>query len=351
MDKYLKASDNSNENDQFPAELRYDVASKDWVVIASGRAKRPETFKSKERQEKSDPEDCPFCKKETYSQLVEVFNQGEKLATDILPKEWTTVSIPNKFPAFIPAKKLDEKEEGGLYKKVNAVGYHEVIITKDHYKSLGQLSLKKVSEVLTVYKNRYLDLMDRTHVNHISIFHNHGKEAGASIDHPHSQLITTPLIDKDLSLSLKNSKEYKQEKGSCLYCDMQKWEIKKDERVVYQNDEFLVLCPFASKVAFQMIVTPKRHFSNFEKINEKQLTLLADAFKEALSKLYEGLNNPAYNFYLHTAPCDGKNYDHYHWHWTIFPKTSVFMGGFELGSQMEISTIKPEDAAKHLKNI
>lgn len=350
MNKHLEGASGISREGKFPAELRYDVASKNWVVIAAGRAKRPETFKEEKQREKSDLKSCPFCQKETFKHSVEVVANGKVVNSEQLPSNWSVLSIPNKFPAFIPDDDLGERKENGLYKRMNAVGFHEVIVTKDHYKSLGELDKSEVREVFLIYKERYLDLMTRKHVNHISIFHNHGKKAGASIDHPHSQLITTPLIDTDLSSALSVAKDYYAEKDSCLYCDMQDWEKKKQERIVYENDKFLVVCPFASKVAFQTIVTPKDHLSNFEKITDEELNLLADAFQKAISKIYKGLGNPPYNFYLHTAPCDGQKHDYYHWHWTILPKTSVF-AGFELGAQMEISTIEPEEAAKHLRNI
>ena len=129
---------------------------------------------------------------------------------------------------------------------------------------------------------------------------------------------------------------------------MNDWERKKKTRVIFENFGFLVLCPFASKSAFQVIISPKKHLPYFEKITKKEKWQLAEAFQVALKKLYKALNNPAYNFYLHTAPCDKRNYDHYHWHWTILPKTSIW-AGFEIGTMMEISTIEPEKAAEYLR--
>ena len=131
---------------------------------------------------------------------------------------------------------------------------------------------------------------------------------------------------------------------------MGKWEMKKKERIVFENKDFLVLCPFASKSAFQMIISPKKHLPYFEKITEKEKWSLAEAFKVTFSKLYKTLHDPAYNFYLHTAPCDGKKHDHYHWHWTILPKTAIW-AGFEIGTRMEISTMEPEKAAAILRKI
>ena len=337
---------------KFPSELRLDLVSQDWVIIATGRAKRPETFKKevKEKQEFFE-KDCPFCQITAQRKPVLIFSRGEKIAFSIrdkILKEWTTMVIPNKYPAFLPSEKLEERLEGDLYKTMNAVGFHEVVITKDHKKSISQFKIEQVKELIDVYQERYLDLVKKPFVNYVSIFHNHGIEAGASIAHPHSQIITVPLIDTDLRNSLLNSEKHFKIHGKCVYCQMGEWERKRKKRIVFENKEFLVLCPFASKSAFQVIISPKRHLSYFERITEKEKIFLAEAFQSALRKLYKGLNNPPYNFYLHTAPCDGKSYDHYHWHWTILPKTSTW-AGFELGAGMEISTIEPERAAEYLR--
>ncbi len=340
--------DNENKKEkEFPSELRYDVSSGDWVVVASGRAKRPEMFKKEERvKEESSKDDCPFCVSDITENAITVFEEGKKVSG---PSEnWTAISIPNKYPAFLPSDELEKRRENSLYQTINAVGYHEVVITRDHQKSLGELPVNKVREVFALYKQRYCDLREKRHVNYISIFHNHGVEAGASIAHPHSQILTTPLIDVDLNKALAKGRSYYEHKRNCIYCRMNEWEMQKRERVVYENELFLVVCPFASKAAFQTIISPKEHLAYFENITEKELDLLADAFSVALSKLYKGLNDPPYNFYLHCAPSDGMDHSYYHWHWTILPKTSIW-AGFELGARMEISTIKPEKAAEYLR--
>lgn len=335
---------------KFPSELRYDLISRDWVIIATGRAKRPETFKNKQKKEDEIPKDkCPFCKIISQEKPTLIFVRGKRVPiTGKIPKDWTIIVVPNKFPAFLPQPRLERKMEGKFYQTMNAVGFHEVLITKDHKKQMGQFKTAELKEVIDVYQRRYLDLMKKSFVNHISIFHNQGKEAGASISHPHSQIITTPLVDIDLRQALFNSEKFRKSKGKCVYCQMNNWEIKVKKRIIFENEKFLVLCPFASKSAFEVIISPKDHLSYFERITTEEKWKLAEAFKAALGKLHKGLNDPDYNFYLHTAPADGKNYNYYHWHWTILPKTSTW-AGFELGTQMEISTIEPEKAADYLR--
>ena len=247
----------------------------------------------------------------------------------------------------LPAKKLKIEREGKFYRKITGAGHCELVVTRDHKKHFPDFEIWQIKEVLDCYQKRYLELMKKPNVAYISIFHNHGTEAGASQPHPHSQIITTPLIDVDLKKALSNSEKYFEKTKKCIYCEMNKWEMKVKKRIVFENEEFLVLCPFASKSAFEMIISPKKHSSNFEKIGEKEKIKLAEAFKVAMRKLSRALEDPPYNFYLHTSPVKGK-YPHYHWHFTILPKTQT-PAGFELGTRMEISTIEPEKAAEYLR--
>jgi UDPglucose--hexose-1-phosphate uridylyltransferase len=334
---------------KFPSELRFDLASKDWVVIATGRAKKPEAFKRKRTIQKMTKKECPFCKIETQESPVLILSQEKELSLKgKIPKNWTTIVIPNKYPAFLPSDKLDKKIEGGLYQTMNAVGFSELVVIKDHNEHFPHFEVSQTKEVFDAYQQRYLSLMKEPFVNYISIFHNHGVEAGASQPHPHSQIITTPLIDTDLRNALLNSGKYYRHRKTCIYCQMNQWERKAKKRIIFENKDFLAVCPFASKAAFQIIVSPKKHLPYFERTTKKEKWYLAEAFGESMRRLYKALGDPAYNFYLHTAPCDGKRYDHYHWHWTILPKTATW-AGFEIGTRMEISTIEPEKAAEYLR--
>lgn len=330
---------------KFPSELRSDPLSQDWVIVATGRARRPETFKANRKRVVAPKKNCPFCFTENEKPIL-VLSGGEK--SKKFSKDWTTIVVPNKYPALLPAKSLDEASEGPYYKKMNGVGFHEVVVTKDHQKSLALLPLENVIEVINAYQERYLDLMNEPFIKYISIFHNHGQEAGASVFHPHSQIIATPVIDPDLNRSLAKSEKCFKETGKCIYCQITEWERKDRKRIVFENEGFEVICPFASKAAFEMIISPKEHSPYFERISESSKKHLAEALQVALRKLYKGLNDPPYNFYLHTAPSDGRDYSFYHWHLTIVPKTSTW-AGFELSTGIEISTIEPEKAAEFLK--
>jgi UDPglucose--hexose-1-phosphate uridylyltransferase len=334
---------------KFPSELRSDPLSEDWVIIATGRAKRPETFKKERRKKFIAPKStCPFCNLSTKEKPILVFARGKKIKEkNKIPPNWTTLVLPNKYPALIPSDALNERREGP-YKIMDGVGHHEVVVTRWHQKPLALFSVAEIREVIDVYQERYLDLMNEPFINYVSIFHNHGQEAGASIFHPHSQIIATPVIDPDLSRALLNSRSYFSSHKKCIYCLMNEYDREQRKRIVFENKEFLVICPFTSKTAFEMIISPKRHLPYFERIANSEKDYLAEALQQALKKLHKALSDPPYNFYLHTSPSDGKNYNYYHWHFTILPKTATW-AGFELSTGIEISTIDPERAAEYLR--
>jgi len=270
-------------NKKFPSELRFDLVSKDWVVITTGRAKKPEMFKKgKKPKIKISKKICPFCNIKDEEKPLLIYSQGKK--SSIL-KDWTTIVLSNKYPALSPSPKLEKKIEGNLYQTMNAVGFCELVVTKDHEKHFPHFKISQVKEVFDIYQDRYLKLMKKTFVNYISIFHNQGIKAGASQSHPHSQIVTTPLIDIDLRKALLNSKQYFQRNKKCIYCQMSDWEKKVKKRVVFENEGFLAICPFASKSAFQVIISPKKHLSYFEKITEQEKWQLAEAFQVVLNKI------------------------------------------------------------------
>lgn len=322
--------------DRQVSELRMDLVSNDWIVVAAGRGRRPETFAKRERIKEEAPiEKCPFCKKEILSKAV--FRKGN------------VISIPNDFPAFSCADSLNERMDGPN-RIMDGVGFHEVIITLDHKKHLAQFSKDEIRDVIDVYRERYLDLIEKKFIRYVSIFHNHGREAGATVAHPHSQLIAIPVIDPDLRDSMQGANAFYEKTGKCVYCVMLDWDIKDGRRVIYENEEFVALCPFAPQTAFEVRVYPKKHQPYFERITEDEKNYFADALQTALHKIYKGLNDPAYNFYIHTAPRNHEENEHYHWHLVILPKTSIW-AGFELAAGIEISTIEPEMAAEFLRGV
>ena len=330
-----------------PTELRQDLVTGDWVVISTVRAKRPDEFAKKEADEEHQigVHDCLFCDPIASGQEKDVLIYGT--GND----DWSLRVFPNKYPAFSrpTGGQINHKEEGPYF-WMDSIGYHEVIVTRDHEKHIGRLAPILVAELLDAYQSRYIDLMNKKSVNYIDIFHNHGKSAGAHIIHPHSQLMAIPVISPYVKSELDGAEQYYQSNKHCVYCAMLEWEKEEQKRIVFENEEFVVFCPFASRANFEMWVIPKKHKPYFERITEAEKLSGGEALQTAIAKLDKALNNPDFNFYIHTSPCDGKDYPHYHWHIEILPKLNIW-AGFEVSTGIEIITISPEDAAEYLKNI
>jgi UDPglucose--hexose-1-phosphate uridylyltransferase len=323
--------------DKKETELRYDSLNDDWVIISPLRAERLKDKSS----------DCPFCNIEKQEKPILIYSNGVK--NDVKDfNNWTTAVIPNKYPIFIPSQKAGEEKENDIYSKIKSKGFHELVITKDHEKSLALLPIDKIKEVFTCFQERIIDFKNYDFVKNVVIIHNHGKEAASSQPHPHSQIFTAPLIDKDLKIALDKHNDYFKKNNECLRCKINREEKKLKERIVFENKDFIAYIPFAPKLVYQTIISPKKHTSRFEEITEKEKESLAEIFKEVLFRMYKGLNNPSYNFYLHTAPLD-KEYPHFHWYFSIFPRISI-LAGFEIESQMKVLSIYPEDQALFLRN-
>ncbi len=336
------------ERDGGHSELRQDLVTGDWVVIAGARGKRPHKNKEMKLAWKSEDipkeKDCLFCNPEKTGQEPDVLMYVDS------NDEWTTRIFPNKYPSFKPLKKNKKVRhiEEGPYFLMDGVGYHDLIVTRDHNRQMGQMEKEEVAEVLDAYQTRYLELMNKKFVRYIEIFHNYGKAAGGSIYHPHSQLMAIPVISPYINGELRGAEQYERERGECVYCTMLEEEQKVKKRIVYENDDFIAFCPFASRRAYEVWVMPKKHQPYFERLTDEEKLSAGEVLKEVLGRIEKKLNGVAYNFYLHTSPCDGKDYHSFHWHFEILPKTSIW-AGFELSTGIEINAVSPEKAAEELR--
>ena len=324
------------------SELRQDIVSGDWVVIATGRAKRPDDFANFERNK--DDKGIDQC---LFEDPVASGQEKDVLIYHKADGDWTLRVFPNKYPAFSQGE-LSHTVSEGPYFAMPGVGFHEIVVTRDHYRQLAMMDTMEIAEVFDAYQDRYLEHMSKKNVNYVAVFHNHGKESGASISHPHSQLMAVPVVAPYVKLELDGAEKYYKSNKECVFCTMAEYESEEGKRVVFENEEFIAFCPFASRAAFEVHVMPKKHSPYFERITDEQKVKLAEVFGKALGAIYKALNDPPYNFYIHSAPCDGKDYPHFHWHIEILPHTATW-AGFELDTGIEISTLQPEVAAEFLR--
>ncbi|MBI2446801.1 MAG: HIT domain-containing protein [Parcubacteria group bacterium] len=320
------------------SELRQDPVFGDWVLLAPLRGKRHE-FKGRVKV-KLPKNKCPFDNLSKFGNLPPVLVYPAK-------RGWFLQVIPNKYPA-VGHGECSLIFKNGIYKSRLGVGFHEIVILRDHDRYLAQYSVLEIKKILMAYRERYLSLTKDKCVKYISIFHNHGKEAGSTVPHLHSQILALPIVPPDVSHSINGSRRYYHEYKKCIHCEMLRQEAKDKKRIIYENNDAIVVIPFASKVNFETRIFPKKHSAYFERMSDSELLSFADAMRFVFFGLYKKLKDPAFNFFIHTAP-SGKNHDynHYHWHMEILPKFET-TGSVELGTGLSIISITPEEAAKIL---
>jgi UDPglucose--hexose-1-phosphate uridylyltransferase len=325
------------------AQLRHDLLRDEWVIIADKRGKRPVEFADQSEHQQYDSAHDVFLHPEESGQEEDCLMYKDEKG------EWTTRVFSNKFPAVEDMEKQKDLSDGP-YKSMVACGIHEVVVTRDGRRSFALLEKHELAEVIDAYRERYLAIMNQRGISSISIFHNHGKKAGASVVHPHSQIIAIPVVTPAVMREINACEKYAKAHKEHLFEVIVEYELERGVRIVYTNDKFIVYCPFASSRAFQMRIVPREVQPYFERITAEEELFLADALLQALKALHFGLNDPDFNYYIHTAPCDGRTYEEYSYYIDIMPRTHVY-GGFEYATDIEIVPMMPEKAAEFLREV
>lgn len=328
------------------SELRQDPTTFDWVIIARERAKRPHEFIKHAATKASLPEyskECPFCPG----------NEGrtpEPSAVYGQPENWKIRVVPNKFAALTPEGDM-RRDQWKLFRKSQGYGRHEVIIeTPVHNRYIPFMEDDEVEELLKVYRDRYHELKKDPHVKVIIIFKNHGEAAGTSLEHPHTQIVASPVVPPFIRRRFEIATQHYDNTGHCLYCDLLYDEFETGVRIIRDNKFFAALHPFASRYPFETWIMPKMHSSSFGKIADIEITDLAHLLKEVLMKLYVSLENPDYNLIIHTSPVDDEHKTYYLWHIQIIPRLTL-AAGFELGSGIYINVAVPEETANFMRDV
>jgi UDPglucose--hexose-1-phosphate uridylyltransferase len=326
-------------------ELRKDPVTGRWVIISTDRAKRPADF-SRENARPKGGRFCPFCPGNESKTPPEVL--AFRPSGNANEAGWTLRVVPNKFPALRVEGDLNRQGEG-LYDKMTGIGAHEVLIeTPDHMATLSDVEEKRVEDLFWALRERILDLKKDIRLRYVLFFKNQGEAAGATLEHTHSQLIALPVVPKRVQEELDGAKKYFEYKERCVFCDIMRQEVDSGTRVVLQTDHFLVMSPYAPRFPFETWIIPKQHHSHIESVSHNAMQNLASVLGSTLRRIDKTLENPPYNFILHTAPLQESRMEHYHWHIEIIPKLTR-VAGFEWGSGFYINPTPPEESAKFLR--
>jgi len=328
-------------------DLRKDPIVGRWVIIATSRAKRPHDFDTSPQREKD--RFCPFCEGNEHATPDEILAY-RRSGTEPNREGWRVRVFPNKFPALVVEGELNKRGDG-IYDMMRGVGAHEVIVeSPEHLISTSELSEAQLREVLWVYRDRLVDLKKDPRFVYGMIFKNVGAAAGASLEHTHSQLIVTPIVPISVWEEMTGSLEFFNYRGRCVYCDMIQQELASEKRVVLDTPGFLALAPFASRFPFETWILPKTHASHYENLQKNEVDELSGVLRQVIAKVEAALDQPAYNYIIHTAPFDTQELAHYHWHIEIIPSLTK-TAGFEWGTGFYINPVPPEQAAAFLREI
>lgn len=337
-------------------ELRRDPIIGRWVIIATERAKRPHDFSKTTDVLTDNPEECPFCEGHEHMTPPEIFAIRNNGTSPDQPG-WKVRVVPSIAPLLRIEGDLGRRG-WGVYDIMNATGAHEVLIeTPEHITHFGKLPWEQIQLVLKTYVQRIDDLQNDPRIKYVMIYKNYGKEAGGGhLLHTKSFLIATPVTPKRVKEELQGAKIYYEYKDRCIFCDIIRQEQEMGERLILENDFFVAISPFASRFPCEVWILPKNHSCDFYKISEQEIPSLAKILKEIMNRLETGLNDPPFNFILHTAPFRKKaklgywktlEWD-YHWHIEIMPRLTR-VAGFEWGSGFYINPLPPEEATKFLR--
>jgi len=326
-------------------EIRHNIVTREWVIIATERAKRPHEFAKPNLRRQSVPSfspSCPFCPGNERMTPPEAYRVGQDGA-------WQVRVVPNKYAALDATGQL-LRHTAGLKRSISGVGIHEVIVeTPAHDKTLAQLSEAEMEMVIRTYQQRYRAVTDDPRVAHATLFKNHGERAGTSLEHPHSQVVGTPIIPPQVRERMENALRFYDEMGECIFCSVLADEMRDQERIILKTDHFASFLPYAALTPFHIWIYPLRHTASFADATEEELTDFARLLRRLLRKIYFGLENPDFNLTVRTPPREARGLRYYHWYASVIPRVSR-IAGFEIGSGMFINVAVPESSAAFLRD-
>jgi UDPglucose--hexose-1-phosphate uridylyltransferase len=322
------------------SQLRLNPLNGRWVTIVSSRAERPTDFAPRSSRVEADPDrPCPFCPGNEEATPPALVTNGDD-------GEWNLRVVPNLYPAFEGDDSLAVHNLGPVHVAAEASGIHEVLVfSPDHDASLATLNDEEVGEALLALHDRFADHAQLPHVRYSQAIVNHGREAGASLSHPHGQILGVPFVPGEI---LDEERAFARFSGGCILCATVEAELVDGARVVHADDEVVVVCPFWSGSPFELLVIPRRHESHLQDSSRESLVAIGRGLRDAVAALTAVQGDVAYNLVFHSAP--HHHFGPFHWHVHVWPKLST-VAGFERGTGVMINIVPPEVAAEQLRRV
>jgi len=338
------------------SELRKDPVLDRWVIIAAERGRRPTDFEAASSSDDHGP--CPLCEGNESKTPPEIWALRPRGALPDTPG-WQVRVVPNKFPALEIQGEVGRRGLG-MFDLLNGIGAHEVIIeAPEHDWKMSDGPPERIEQVLLAYQQRLTDLYRDARLRYVVVFRNYGPQAGASLRHPHSQLIAVPVTPKRIKDKLSVARSYYRHKERCIFCDIINQERALGDRIVLDTAHFVAMCPFAARFPFELAIYPKRHEHSFALLDDTRRADLAKVLYLCLHHLRPALGDPPYNYVINTSPnltpragkpdYWGTLHLDYHWHIEIMPRVTR-IAGFEWGTGFYINPVAPEDSAQFLRD-
>jgi UDPglucose--hexose-1-phosphate uridylyltransferase len=329
------------------SEFRQNLVTKEWVIIATDRANRPEAFVQAEAELcENRPvrvDDCPFCpgnEEPPHREVLRIVTNGG----------WQLRIVKNKYPALTemsePFRSFD-----GVHRSLSGVGYHEIVIETPRHNACPALQTEEeIIQTLQAFQLRHWEISKDRRIEHIICFKNHGRRAGTSLVHPHGQLIGLPVVSHSVRTRIEEARRYFDDTGQCVLCQMWRDERQSELRLVAKSKYFVGFIPYAAFSPFHLWIVPRRHCPSFADAATREIVDLGRIMRTILRKLYYGLQDPDYNYVIRSPPVKEGGADYLHWYVTIIPRVTR-TAGFEMGSGMFINTALPEESAAFLRRV
>jgi len=326
------------------SEFRQNFATKEWVIIAPERAKRPGNANSMPAPAAVLPawsDTCPFCPGNETNTDDERFRIGGR-------EDWRVRVVANKFSA-LSLQRSTHRTQDGKFIKADSYGCAEVVIEHPaHNATIADMTESEITDILTAYHNRINSISSHPNIAVVMLFRNYGPKAGTSLEHPHSQIIASPIIPPHIRDPFQKAALHYDTYGSCVYCDMIEEELRQKVRIVYESPHFVVFCPFASRSPYEVRIYPKRHAASYSWAMEEEIQDFARVLSYTMKALRTVIDSPSYNYIIRSSPVGDEDVRYLHWYFVLIPKIST-PAGFEIGSGIYINTIPPEVCASEFR--
>lgn len=336
------------------SELRQDLVSGDWVIVAPGRARRPDSYeKNKTKRIPAPKSACPF---EDFARSgntpLALYSNGGMMhpagGAAGRKSAWDIAVIPNKYPALMHESVCATSFAHGIYQAMTGVGDQELIVTRDHDKSFSSLSPALAARLFRVFQERHRAAAQDSCLVYATTFLNYGPSVGSSVWHPHYQFAALPFVPPHILHSMNGEERYFKKHHRCVRCDIIRQEKKEKKRMIAENGSAIAFAPYASKRPFEVAILPKTHTPHFTDASSRALAGVTSLVQLVMRRLRQYAGDPDLNFFIHDAPLDGNSYPYHHWHIEVVPNVSR-LGGLEYSTYIDINVVDPETAAHVLR--